>query len=280
MSATQEWTTVTKKRRARRATKANGAQLGRLDNDSVDANRIQELLQVRSSRLCGQRAWLEPVLDACSGAVDSLLARTNKATMTTSECSSSSSSSSSSPSSSSSWLDIVCFGIGSPQCSVRAQYQFALIIAVAEHLGFDAVNALHHFDPVVGTDEADALAEAIGRLWPGLVVRHVDVNEQCARLADTPTLFFMPHCGRELYENLVRANSEHGTLDRLVLVGNAFSIYEEALVDADERRAIANVLAAAPLAQVQPFAGRFEPLDVAFTDMCIQSWSICTLQGK
>lgn len=40
------------------------------------------------------------------------------------------------------------------------------------------------------------------------------------------TLLFMPHCGVELYENILRQNWAVDGLQRLLLLGNALQEYE------------------------------------------------------
>ena len=48
-------------------------------------------------------------------------------------------------------------------------------------------------------------------------------DEQCARVAQVPTLFYMPHCISAGFGNLLRANA--GCLDRVAILGNSFLGY-------------------------------------------------------
>ena len=48
-------------------------------------------------------------------------------------------------------------------------------------------------------------------------------DEQCARVAQGPTLFYMPHCITAGFGNLLRANASG--LDGLAILGNSFLGY-------------------------------------------------------
>ena len=48
-------------------------------------------------------------------------------------------------------------------------------------------------------------------------------DEQCARVAQGPSLFYMPHCITAGFNNLLRANAS--CLDRLAILGNSFLGY-------------------------------------------------------
>lgn len=49
-------------------------------------------------------------------------------------------------------------------------------------------------------------------------------DEQCARVAKGPTLFYMPHCVTSGFCNLLRANAD--CLDRVAILGNSFQGYQ------------------------------------------------------
>ncbi len=51
-------------------------------------------------------------------------------------------------------------------------------------------------------------------------------DEQCARVAHEPTLFYMPHCITAGYGNLLRANAS--CLNRVAIFGNSFLGYRVA----------------------------------------------------
>ena len=122
---------------------------------------------------------------------------------------------------------IVCLGVGSYGSSVSARYQLALALLLRETLlGVSAAAdaapppptagggaALDVYDPVLSEAEV-AFARARGC---GLPAR----NEEGRRAVARRTLFFMPHCGRQLYANVVAANWGGEALGRVLILGNS-----------------------------------------------------------
>lgn len=49
----------------------------------------------------------------------------------------------------------------------------------------------------------------------------------CQRRVQAHTLFYMPHCGRAMYNNLLWANWSPQDLSQLALIGNSFQSYME-----------------------------------------------------
>ncbi len=54
--------------------------------------------------------------------------------------------------------------------------------------------------------------------------------QACKRAVAAPTLFFMPHCGRAMYNNLLWANWSPEKLAHTAIIGNSFSSYLERCV--------------------------------------------------
>lgn len=52
------------------------------------------------------------------------------------------------------------------------------------------------------------------------------VDERGRREVKVPTLFFMPHCEVQLYDNLLDANWGCENLNKMVILGNSFGEYE------------------------------------------------------
>ena len=151
---------------------------------------------------------------------------------------------------------IVCLGVGSYGSSVSARYQLALALLLREMLlGVSAAAdaapppptagggaALDVYDPVLSEAEV-AFARARGC---GLPAR----NEEGRRAVARRTLFFMPHCGRQLYANVVAANWGGEALGRVLILGNSFAAYADALTDAQT----ADAARWCALARATPFA--------------------------
>jgi flagellar biosynthesis protein FliQ len=51
--------------------------------------------------------------------------------------------------------------------------------------------------------------------------------QQCKRSVEEKTLFFMPHCGKAMYNNLLWANWSVDKLEKMAVIGNSFSSYHE-----------------------------------------------------
>ncbi|CBJ29823.1 conserved unknown protein [Ectocarpus siliculosus] len=66
----------------------------------------------------------------------------------------------------------------------------------------------------------------------------------------TPTLFFMPHCPRRLYSNVLWANWSSRAMGSILILGNKISSYTDRLLDARSRVDPTNaLLRAGPLLQ-------------------------------
>ncbi|NXK48639.1 SRR1L protein, partial [Chauna torquata] len=79
------------------------------------------------------------------------------------------------------------------------------------------------FDPAFSELELAALGELGLRLLP-------ENEEGKHRVQDSPTLFYMVHCGKALYNNLLWRNWSLGALSNIVIIGNSFKGIEERLV--------------------------------------------------
>ena len=90
------------------------------------------------------------------------------------------------------------------------------------------------YDPVLGEAER-AMLRARGC---GVPERNEEGRRSVAAAeAEGVTLFFMPHCGRQLYANVLEANWGAQQLARLAILGNSFTAYADALTAAQRDRA-------------------------------------------
>lgn len=106
---------------------------------------------------------------------------------------------------------IVCYGLGQVSQSRIARYQTGLLMFIQEY--FDV--GVEVFDPAFSL-----LDERVLDLLNFTVVRK---NEEGKKSVSTLTLFYMPHCGKELYNNLLWANWDVEALPLCVIIGNSFS---------------------------------------------------------
>ncbi|CAL5380259.1 unnamed protein product [Camellia sinensis] len=97
--------------------------------------------------------------------------------------------------------------------------RFQLSLAILMKKMFSWIGDLEVFDPILSGIETWVL-ESLG-------CSVLSVNEQGRQQALKPTLFFMPHCEAELYDNLLQANWRSDMLNRIILFGNSFETYEQ-----------------------------------------------------
>ncbi|KAH0776003.1 hypothetical protein KY290_007414 [Solanum tuberosum] len=114
-------------------------------------------------------------------------------------------------------MQMVIYGIGSIESYEPPRLQLSLAILIKKM--FSWIGEVEVFDPVI------SLAES--RVLTALGCSVLTVNEQGRRQALRPTMFFMPHCDAELYENLLEANWRHDLLSNMTLFGNSFDAYEQ-----------------------------------------------------
>lgn len=114
-------------------------------------------------------------------------------------------------------MQMVIYGIGSIELYEPPRLQ--LSIAILMKRDFSWIGSMEVFDPILSVTESRVL-EALG-------CSVMSINEHGRREALKPTMFFMPHCEAELYNNLLRANWKPNLLKNMVLFGNSFETYEQ-----------------------------------------------------
>ncbi|KAL8028662.1 hypothetical protein ABFX02_14G175800 [Erythranthe guttata] len=112
--------------------------------------------------------------------------------------------------------EMVIYGIGSIESFESPRLQLGLAILIKRK--FDWIGEIQVFDPIISMTESKVLTS--------LGCSVLSINEQGRRKAIEPTLFFMPHCEAELYDNLLEANWGADNLNRVVIFGNSFGEYE------------------------------------------------------
>ncbi|EYU42942.1 hypothetical protein MIMGU_mgv1a011643mg [Erythranthe guttata] len=113
-------------------------------------------------------------------------------------------------------MEMVIYGIGSIESFESPRLQLGLAILIKRKL--DWIGEIQVFDPIISMTESKVLTS--------LGCSVLSINEQGRRKAIEPTLFFMPHCEAELYDNLLEANWGADNLNRVVIFGNSFGEYE------------------------------------------------------
>ncbi|XP_051489558.1 SRR1-like protein isoform X4 [Apus apus] len=116
----------------------------------------------------------------------------------------------------------VCYGLGRFSGCPSARYQLAFLLLLLEELGLPPEQCWL-FDPAFSEQEVAVLGQLGLRLLP-------DNEEGKHDVEGSSTLFYMVHCGKALYNNLLWKNWATGSLSKMVIVGNSFKGIEERLL--------------------------------------------------
>ncbi|XP_024131788.1 SRR1-like protein [Oryzias melastigma] len=108
----------------------------------------------------------------------------------------------------------VCYGLGSFSSCAAARYQLAMLLLLLEVLQVSLKNCFV-YDPIFSSGEQKVLREL------GMTV--LTENEEGKRPVTKPTLFYLMHCGKALYNNLLWKNWSVQGLSQLRIIGNSFN---------------------------------------------------------
>ena len=108
--------------------------------------------------------------------------------------------------------DCVCYGIGPIHSSQISQLQLSFLIQMLRRTDFATV-AL--FDPLLDDSELQVI-QSYG-------IDIIGHNEEAKRCIQRNTVFYMPHCEFNLYNNVVDANKD--VLQDMIVIGNSFGMY-------------------------------------------------------
>lgn len=114
----------------------------------------------------------------------------------------------------------VCYGIGQFSACVISRYQLAFLLLILEKLEI-LKRHCHIYDPSFTGSELEVL-KILG-------LSAILENEEGKRGVDSPTLFYMIHCGKALYNNLLWKNWSVDSLSKVVIIGNSFQGFEQRL---------------------------------------------------
>lgn len=137
--------------------------------------------------------------------------------------------------------EIICLGIGRIGDCVIAKHQLAFISLLAEHCG---VNSVQFFDPVTTEKEKEILNT--------LNYQVLTDNKEGKYKADHQTLFYLPHCPKQLTNNLLWTNWNSESLKNITLISNSFKYIIE---DTPERLLRPN---AHYIIEINPFVEEIE----------------------
>ncbi|KAI4889583.1 hypothetical protein NFI96_029472 [Prochilodus magdalenae] len=124
-------------------------------------------------------------------------------------------------------LDCVCYGLGNFSSCVSARYQLAMLLLLLDALQLP-VGRCSMYDPVFTGSECEILREL------GFTV--LTENEEGKRAVCRPTLFYLMHCGKALYNNLLWRNWSPRVLPKVAVIGNSFLGIQERMLQRELAR--------------------------------------------
>ncbi|XP_056385223.1 SRR1-like protein isoform X2 [Hyla sarda] len=115
----------------------------------------------------------------------------------------------------------VCYGLGNFTSCVVSRNQMALLLLFMETFKIPR-HQCYVFDPIFSPLEIAVLQKL------GLTV--LMKNEEGKHAVCKPTVFYMLHCGKALYNNLLWKNWSCDSLSQMIIIGNSFKGIEERLL--------------------------------------------------
>ncbi|KAJ6636350.1 SRR1-like protein, partial [Pseudolycoriella hygida] len=138
---------------------------------------------------------------------------------------------------------IVCFGIGRIRHCYAARYQLAYILAIKSSLG---LKSIEFHEPVLNHHDKDLLEALDCKLYP------VNCEGKYEFASSETNLVFLPHCPKQLVNNLLWKNWSSDVLNQIILISNSFhSIVQQTPVSC--------------IAQDAGFISRIDPYTTEFT---------------
>ncbi|XP_017269381.1 SRR1-like protein [Kryptolebias marmoratus] len=156
-------------------------------------------------------------------------------------------------------LECVCYGLGSFSSCVSARYQLAMLLLLLD-AGQIPLQDCSVYDPAFSSAERDVLKEL------GLTV--LAENEEGKRQATKPTLFYLMHCGKALYNNLLWKNWSAQCLTLVVIIGNSFNGITERTIERELKRDYSYISKAVGLCEDRPLPCPSHLIDV-FSDTAL-----------
>ncbi|CAI5745778.1 unnamed protein product [Peronospora destructor] len=188
-------------------------------------------------------------------------------------------------------LTLVGYGLGSFCASSNAVHQLGFLVALKRALdemycltadanGSETSDRIQHgvelFDPAMNKSDA-VIAEQFK-------LKIIQVNEHARRRVVCNTVFFMPHCGKALYQNVLACNWGPA-IKKLVIIGNSFSAYGDRVLAAEERQQLLLVSVLPYLEEVHLSCGvpkiheDFTRYEAAFNDLSVHRFPPDLLDG-
>lgn len=109
--------------------------------------------------------------------------------------------------------EIICLGIGRVSECIIAKHQLALLLIIKEELKIESSPIF--FDPVLNKSDLDILTS--------LNCKVLKENKEGKYSIENSTLFYLPHCPKQITNNLLFSNWNLESLKNLILICNSFN---------------------------------------------------------
>ncbi|XP_010731994.3 SRR1-like protein [Larimichthys crocea] len=166
-------------------------------------------------------------------------------------------------------LECVCYGLGSFSSCVSARYQLAMLLLLLD-AGQIPLKDCSVYDPAFSSGEEDVLRE--------LGVTVLTENEEGKRLATKPTLFYLMHCGKALYNNLLWKNWSTQCLPLVIIIGNSFIGMRERTIEREFKRDYSYITQAVSVCEERQLPCPSRLIDV-FSDTAVITFPTSGLNG-
>ncbi|XP_014026215.1 SRR1-like protein isoform X2 [Salmo salar] len=149
--------------------------------------------------------------------------------------------------------ECVCYGLGSFSSCVTARYQLAMLLLILESLQIP-MERCSVYDPVFSSGEMEEGKRAVSR----------------------PTLFYLMHCGKALYNNLLWKNWSRDALPLLTIIGNSFAGIQDRMIQRELQRDYSYIAHAVCVCEEWPLRCPSRLLDI-FNDTALITFKPCGL---
>lgn len=200
-------------------------------------------------------------------------------------------------------INLICYGLGSIDDNLSSRYQLALFLLIIDEINsFSSLNhnnnnnnmnnennnnkkkinidLIEFYDPVFNLNDKSLLTDL-------LQFKLAETNECCFKnvttlnnneltkegKAKTLNLFYMPHCSKGMYNNLLASNWSQHTLSTLIILGNSFHTITTNNLDSKLLKNYSFILDSLQFLN-ESFVNSECDLTNAFTDLTIHMFAI------
>jgi len=201
-------------------------------------------------------------------------------------------------------INLICYGLGSIDDNLSSRYQLALFLLIIDEINsFSSLNhnnnmnmnnennnnnkkinidLIEFYDPVFNLNDKSLLTDL-------LQFKLAETNECCFKnvtplnnnestkekegMMKTLNLFYMPHCSKGMYNNLLASNWSQHTLSTLVILGNSFQTITTNNLDSKLLKNYSYILDSLQFLN-ESFVNSECDLTNAFTDLTIHMFAV------